>query len=335
MASPITSEIDFKADGKQTGYLRLPHSVHRSAYGWIPIPLVQIKNGDGPTILLMAGNHGDEYEGQVAVTRLVRELQPEQIRGRVLLLPMANYPAAQAGHRTSPIDGGNLNRSFPGDPNGTITQIIADYIETVLMRMADYAIDLHSGGSSLHYVPTVLYGDREDNSEMEQVLRMMRAFAAPFALHFRRSSEIVSSAAARRQRTIAVTVEMGGSGTVTPTALQVTQQGIERVMAEFGILTESNLPNLGTPGATRILRLTGQHNYLYARHEGLFEPAAEIGEDIEEGQVAGWIHHPETPWEAPDEKFFPISGTLLCKRIPGRVQRGDCLYQIGQDDTTE
>ena len=332
MRSPITSEIDFTADGRQTGYLRLPHSVHRSAYGWIPIPIVQIKNGDGPTILLMAGNHGDEYEGQVAVTRLAKALEPEQIRGRVLLLPMANYPAAKAGHRTSPIDGGNLNRSFPGDPAGSITEIIAHYIETVLMKMADYAIDLHSGGSSLHYVPTVLFGDREDSTEMAGVLRMMRAFAAPYALHFRRSSDIVSSAAARRQGTIAVTVEMGGSGTVTPAALKVTLEGIERVMAEFGILRESEL---GAAGETRVLRLRGQDNYLYARHDGLFEPAAEIGEDVGQGQTAGWIHHPETPWEAPDTLFFPMAGTLLCKRIPGRVERGDCLYQMGQDDTLD
>ena len=73
MRSPISSEIDYEADGKQAGYLRLPHSVHRSAYGWIPIPIVQIKNGEGPTLLLMAGNHGDEYEGQVAVTRLANK----------------------------------------------------------------------------------------------------------------------------------------------------------------------------------------------------------------------------------------------------------------------
>ena len=329
MPSPISSEIDYAADGKQTGYLRLPHSVHRSAYGWIPIPIVQVKNGDGPTILLMAGNHGDEYEGQVAVTRLARELQPEQVRGRVLLLPMANFPAAKAGHRTSPIDDGNLNRSFPGDPMGSVTQVIAHYIESVLMQMADYAIDLHSGGSSLHYVPTVLFGDRKDEHEMAEVLRMTRAFAAPYALRFRSSGEIVSSAAARRQRTIAVTVEMGGSGTVTPYALQVTQEGIERVMAEFGILTESKL---GAPGPTRVLRLAGQNSYVYARQEGLFEPAAEIGDDVNQGQTAGWIHHPEAPWQAPEEVQFPINGTLLCKRIPGRVEPGDCLYQLGQDE---
>ena len=248
MRSPISSEIDYEADGKQSGYLRLPHSVHRSAYGWIPIPIVQIKNGVGPTLLLMAGNHGDEYEGQVAVTRLAKELNPEMIRGRVILLPMANFPAAKAGHRTSPIDNGNLNRSFPGDPAGTVTEVIAHYIESVLMKMADYAIDLHSGGSSLHYVPTVLYGDREDLQEMSEVLRLTHAFAAPYVLHFRRSGDIVSTAAARRQGTIAVTVEMGGSGTVTPYALNVTREGIERVMTEFGILKDTDL---GAPGGTQ------------------------------------------------------------------------------------
>ena len=165
---------------------------------------------------------------------------------------------------------------------------------------------------------------------MSQVLRLTRAFAAPYALHFRRSGDIVSTAAARRQGTIAVTVEMGGSGTVTPYALKVTREGIERVMAEFGILKESEL---GEPGETRVLRLTGQHNYLYARHDGLFEPNAEIGNDVEEGQIAGWIHHPESPWDATHEVMFPITGTILCKRIPGRVQPGDCLFQLGQDDT--
>ena len=112
-ALPYFIGNDHEADGKQRLLLAFASPVHRSAYGWIPIPIVQIKNGVGPTLLLMAGNHGDEYEGQVAVTRLAKELNPEMIRGRVILLPMANFPAAKAGHRTSPIDNGNLNRSFP------------------------------------------------------------------------------------------------------------------------------------------------------------------------------------------------------------------------------
>ena len=99
----IHSEIDFDREGKQTGFLRLPHSVHRSAYGWIPIPIVMFKHGEGPTTLMMAGNHGDEYEGQVALAKLCCELDAEHIQGRLIILTMANYPAARAGLRTSPI----------------------------------------------------------------------------------------------------------------------------------------------------------------------------------------------------------------------------------------
>src|ERR1051326_461946 len=100
--SRLSPEIDLDGDGKQTGFLRLPHSVHRSAYGWIPIPIAQISNrgpnGSGPTILLMAGNHGDEYEGQVALGRLMRPLDPAEVRGGVIILPSANIPAAMLPH---------------------------------------------------------------------------------------------------------------------------------------------------------------------------------------------------------------------------------------------
>src|SRR5436305_12277015 len=95
--SRLSPEIDLDGSGKQTGFLRLPYSVHRSAYGWIPIPIAQIANrrgnGAGPRILLMAGNHGDEYEGQVALGRLIRSLDPTEVRGRILVLPSANFPA--------------------------------------------------------------------------------------------------------------------------------------------------------------------------------------------------------------------------------------------------
>nr|WP_255564131.1 succinylglutamate desuccinylase/aspartoacylase family protein [Mameliella sp. CS4] len=137
--------------------MRVPHSTHDSAYGWIGVPIVCLANGPGPTVLMTGGTHGDEYEGQIAVTRLARELDPSDIRGRLILIPALNAPAAEAGRRCSPIDDGNLNRSFPGNPSGTPTEMIAHYVEEVLLPRSDVLIDLHSGGSSLLYPPTVLH----------------------------------------------------------------------------------------------------------------------------------------------------------------------------------
>ena len=116
--SRLSADIDLNAEGKATGFVRVPHSVHRSAYGWIPIPIVRIKNGDGPNVLMQAGNHGDEWEGQIGLGKLIRSLEPASIKGRLVILPSANFPAAMAGQRTSPIDDGNLNRSFPETRKG-------------------------------------------------------------------------------------------------------------------------------------------------------------------------------------------------------------------------
>src|SRR3954466_14875021 len=161
--SALVPEVDFDAEGAQYGFVRLFHSVHRSAYGYIPIPIVVLKNGTGPTALFISGTHGDEYEGQVALCNLARSLKPEMIQGRVIILPAANLPAAVAGRGAPPIDEGNLNRLFPGDPDGSVTEQIAFYIEHELVARADLVVDLHSGGSSLMYVPSALITLNDEN----------------------------------------------------------------------------------------------------------------------------------------------------------------------------
>ncbi len=329
--SQITTIVDYDADGRQTDFLRLPHSVHRSAYGWLPIPIVCVKRGDGPTVLLMSGTHGDEYEGQVALTKLSRELRPEHIKGRVLILPMANYPAAQAGLRTSPIDEGNLNRAFPGDPGGNVTWMIAHYIESVLMALADFALDLHSGGSSLHYLPTLLFGSTglNDAEGLARLKGIAEAFGAPNAFCFPGSAENVSSAAARRQGVVMVGTEMGGTGTVTPDILALTERGLKRTLAHIGIW-QGEVPAPEAHGV-RYLTAPDFSYFCYAGEDGLFEPYVELGDTVEAGQAAGAVHFPDTPWREPALQYFDAPGFVLCKRIPGRVMRGDCLFHLGAD----
>ena len=107
--NPISPTIPFDQDGIHHGFLRLPYSRDDSAWGSIMIPLTVIRNGDGPTALLTGANHGDEYEGPVALQELAVTLQPQDISGRVIIVPAFNYPAFRAGLRTSPIDKGNMN----------------------------------------------------------------------------------------------------------------------------------------------------------------------------------------------------------------------------------
>jgi len=122
--SPVVSTIDFEADGVRHGHLRMPWSRDDSAWGSLTIPVTVVRHGVGPTALLTGANHGDEYEGPVALFDLAQRLKAEDMTGRVIIVPAMNYPAFRAGTRTSPIDRGNLNRSFPGRPDGTVTEIV-------------------------------------------------------------------------------------------------------------------------------------------------------------------------------------------------------------------
>ena len=144
--SRIACPLDFDKAGRQVGHLRLPHSSNTSAYGWIGIPIAVIQNGSGPTVYLGGGNHGDEYEGQISLVRLIQELDPARIQGRLIIMPATNLPAAMNHSRCSPIDGGNLNRSFPGEanaPDNRPTAAIANYVEEVLLPMCDGMIEMH------------------------------------------------------------------------------------------------------------------------------------------------------------------------------------------------
>lgn len=326
----ISAEIDFEAQGKQEGYLRVPHSVHRSAYGWIPVPITVLHNGTGPTLVLMAGNHGDEYEGQIAVAALARELGANDIRGRLILLPMVNFPAAEAGTRTSPIDDGNLNRLFPGNPKGTPSEMIAHFIEEELMPRADYAVDLHSGGGSLFYPPTVLRGKGHSKAEAEALLALQTAFDLPYAWVFtsgggRTSTARTAMGAANRKGVINVMAELGGGGAVTPDILRQTQRGLMRILHSLGMLP-GYTPD--TAQGTRELNVRGS---IYAYGAGLFEPLKAISDPVREGEIVARIHHPDTPGKAPDAVTSPFAGIVLCQRAMAQVQRGDALFQIAAD----
>ncbi|TIW38421.1 MAG: deacylase, partial [Mesorhizobium sp.] len=93
MHTGLTHTLDLDRDGKTSGYLGIPFSIDRSPYFQVKVPICLIRNGEGPSLLLMAGNHGDEYEGELSLAKLIRRLHPKQIKGRVTILPMANAPA--------------------------------------------------------------------------------------------------------------------------------------------------------------------------------------------------------------------------------------------------
>jgi predicted deacylase len=326
--SRITTDVDFERNGRQCDFLSVPISTHQSAYGRIQLPIVCIRNGNGPTALLVAGNHGDEYEGQIALIRLIQTLDPARINGRIIVLSAANLPAALAARRTSPLDDGNLNRAFPGDPDGGPTGMIAHYIETVLLPISDYALDLHSGGSSLLYRPCALVRDNGDKAHVDKTFAALKAFGGSLAYVTdgrNQGAERTLHAAADRCGVVAITAELGGGATVDPEGLKLAEDGTRRVLHHIGILDEAPLPS---HERLRLMEVEGRDAYVLAPETGIFEPRASLDEEVKIDDLAGWIHYPDTPWRDSTPVHFRAGGSVVCRRALCATQRGDCLYQV-------
>lgn len=325
----IWTELDFERDGKQVGTLNLPYSVTRSAYGVIAIPACVVRNGAGPTALLMAGNHGDEYEGQIALAKTIRALEPGAIAGRVIILPALNLPAAMAGTRVSPLDDRNLNRSFPGEPAGTPTQQIAYYLDSVLFPIADQVCDFHSGGSSLQYMVFASAHEGADPGVTARGLAALRAFGAPLSVLWQTGSDLsFASHAAMRHGAPYLGGEFGGGGTVSREGVALVERGISRLLAHMGITGKANA---APAEAVRMVKVPSREHFVYAPEPGLFEPAVELGEMVQEGRLCGHVHFVDNPARAPVPCHFKAEGFVVCKRHFGRVERGDCVAHLAVD----
>jgi len=326
--SPISATVDFEADGVQHGFLKLPISNDESAWGAVMIPITVVANGEGPTALLTGGNHGDEYEGITALMKLASTLKAEDVHGRVIIVPMMNVPAAQAGRRTSPMDGGNLNRSFPGDPDGSVTEQIADYFTRYLVPMIDVALDLHSGGRTLDIVPFAASHHLEDRDQQRQALAGAKAFGAPTAMMmFELDAAKLYDTAVESQGKIFVATELGGGGTTTPERMAITERGVRNFLIHYGLIDGE----LEAPAEPQVyVDMPDASCYVQSEHTGLLELTVSLGDRVEKGQVIARVYDMTRTGAEPVTYRAERDGLLVARRFPAQVNMGDTIAVIAE-----
>ncbi|CAN7527520.1 succinylglutamate desuccinylase/aspartoacylase family protein [Mesorhizobium sp. LjNodule214] len=332
MHTGLVHTLDFDRDGKTLSHLSIPFSIDRSPYFQIKVPICLIRNGEGPSLLLMAGNHGDEYEGELSLAKLVRRLDPKQIKGCITILPMANTPAVMAAKRCSPLDGGNLNRAFPGDPSGTPTSRLANFLETELFPRHDVVFDIHSGGTSMEHLPTALVERNSDPERHRRGVELMRTLSMPFGFVADNGpASPTSMGAARRAGAIGVSGEFGGGGTATVDSMALTARALDRLMVALGVVERPVLAPEAVPAApTRLLSLSRHSQGIYATHRGWFEPVVRLGDSVTSGQLAGWYHDLERLDLAEEALHFAEGGIVLSRRLHTMCEAGDCLMQVAE-----
>jgi N-alpha-acetyl-L-2,4-diaminobutyrate deacetylase len=322
--SPIGATVDFDADGIQHGFLRLPYSRDDSAWGSVMIPITVVRNGKGPTALLTGGNHGDEYEGPIALFDLARRLKTENVRGRIIILPAMNYPAFFAGTRTSPIDKGNMNRSFPGKPDGSVTQKIADYFQRTLLPMADIVLDFHSGGKTLDFLPFCAAHIVPDKDQEAKAFGLVSAFGAPYSMKMLEIDAVgMYDTAAEEMGKIFVTTELGGGGTATAKTAAIAKRGVMNVLKQAGIVAGAI-----DAQATEWLDMPDGDCFCFAEDGGLVEPLADLGDKVAKGAALARIYPLGRTGVEPQDVCAKMDGILTSRHFPGLVKPGDCVAVV-------
>ncbi len=325
--STAFTTVDFDRLGKQIGFLMVPHSPHDDAWGVTRVPIAIIANGNGPTVIVEGGNHGDEYEGQIAICDLIRTLDPAKLQGRLILMPTTNVHAVVSGTRTSPVDGLNMNRTFPGDAHGSITQQISQFIANEIFPLGNAFLDLHSGGSSLDILPSAVIEPSKDPELYRRNISAARAFDAPLIVvigNYGDSRTATASACAAGLTTVGT--EMGGGGTVRPEVLSICRRGINNFLAHLNVI-ENHTQSSALPVAP-LYELPGHKAFVYATSDGIFEPYHVNGTNVSAGQEAGQIHCTWDPARVPETLRYQANGIVYGRRQPGRVHPGNCCIAV-------
>ncbi len=319
-ANPISATVDFDQNGVQHGHLRLPYSRNDSAWGSILIPICVIRNGDGPCALFTGGNHGDEYEGPIALHAMAQSLDPAVISGTVILIPSMNHPAFMDGARVSPIDQGNMNRAFPGRPDGTPTQKIADYFQHVLLPMTDIVLDFHSGGRTLDFLPFAASHVLEDKAQEARCRDARDAFNAPYSVEMREIDALgmYDNAAEALGKTF-VTTELGGGGSATPATIAIAKRGARNLLIHAGILKGAveRRPSV-------LLTQPDDACFHFVTSGGLVEFRHTLGDSVKTGDLIALLWNPEKTGRAPKPILANRDGIVTARHHPGLIKPGDC-----------
>lgn len=254
------------------------------------LPYYIIKGSkEGKTILVTSGVHGTEYPGIAANIKLYNEINPEDVTGTIIGCPMCNYEAfTQRSMFINPLDKKNLNDVFPGDPNGTITEKIADILINKFAKNADYHVDMHSGDSIEYLHPYVFY----HKSNNEQINTISKEMAKIYGVQYIAPTETAGNGATDKGNFYASTSELnipsiqpevGGLGLVEKETKEIHYNGIINVLSYLKFITipENNKNN-------KIDEIESFYRVI-SEHDGIFNVAVKPGQLVKKGEYLGNI----------------------------------------------
>jgi predicted deacylase len=274
---------------------------------------------EGPTLVVTGGVHAAEYASIAAALELGRSLDPRELRGRVIVVPVMNMPSFRARSiYVCPLDGKNLNRVFPGDASGTASEQLADWVFRNVISQASYYVDLHGGDLIEALVPFTIFF-RSGNEKVDGVSLEM---AKVFGIHFLVCSETPGSTfcAASRAGIPSILAEAGGQGIWTPEDVARHTNGLDRLMRRLEMIS-------GPAPEPVPYTLLEKFLWLRSEHEGFWYPAVAVAEAVKAGQELGCVKDCEG--RVLQRATSPADGRVLFIVTSLAINQNDPLLAVG------
>jgi predicted deacylase len=289
-------------------------SVTLDVFHWTGSPM-------GKNAVIIAGIHGDEYEGPAAIAEFVASLDPARLCGSLTAVPVANPPAFAAGTRTNP-DGMNLARCFPGDSKGYPTERLAAAVFNRLTHGVDYLIDLHSGGMEYVFLPVAgFYGEP---SPENLSFHAARQFGLPALWQLPETPGVLSWEASKRG-TVAIGNEYGGAAQLSAEGAAAYREGIQRCLTAWGVYETP----LSPPARQQLLF----GDWRLAAGTGLFRSQVSLGQRVTAGQLVAVTL---SPTGTVIEEFISVSdGIIGGLRSKAFIREGNWAVLIQKESYVE
>lgn len=301
----------------------------------IHIP-VRIVNGakEGKRFGIIAAVHGDETNGIEAVNRFLDELDPAQMSGSVVAVPMANPLAFMAKARMTPLDyeRSNMNRVFPGDVGNLITQRIAAALFEGVVIGSDAFMDMHEGGYAF-MARYVIVPEIADNPKLSATtLALAEAFPAdiPITQYFVTEwAQRVGRGRTSKQQAVNIgipglTVELGGGGHPLEAYVQDALTGLRNMAIQLGIIDGGDSDGR-CPG--HVISTDG--GWPRPNRGGIWEQVVDLGDIIEAGDKIGQVRSTATG-EVLEEIFAPYKSVILDIRNTAMIMSGEWTVHLGR-----
>lgn len=332
------AQLDLDSPGRRDYWVALEHD---SIWGDHLLPLTvwvgpEARPDQG--LVAFGSNHGNEYEGPVALKGLLSEIQTSDVRGRIIVIPVLNVAAFRTGTRESAGDDGvNLNRAFVDGAGRTpalagITHRIAAFVREYIWPRVHVVLDLHSGGDVARFALCASFHPLDDAAQSHKIQETARWFGTPLVMTYQNQTPGLLPSEAERLGKITVGTELGWGRAVNAEGVRYGKHGVLAAAIHHGQL-HGEIQPIGHhhAGTQRRVAMVDRDCFTVAPFAGHFEPLVECGTDVRRGDTVGLLHDFDRidlpPWPAQ----AGVDGVVIAQAWVATVAQGQHIVVVGQE----